>query len=181
MSGSPKNIQRDGRWVHPKTSEDINFSTQQSIYSATPQANGPTAVHVDYAEVHSNILAAVTCPVSNQVIMGVYMDPPVGDNVPFRVKASIINYASILVGYGPASITGTDDPIDEQYYLPFIYEFDDLIMVPALASGDTNFGKALFIGLCLQPPITITATPQLGQLSVQNLGVKPPTMQNAIS
>lgn len=183
---SPKNIQRDGRWTKPETASDLALATETTIITTTIKVNADPVVYVDMAQAHiSNAAFAITT--ANQRCIGCYLTPPVGDNVPYRVKASITafgqpvynNDQAIVIGYAPAVITGTDDIIEDPYYIPFQSSFDDLIIVPALVSGDPFFGRALCIALACQ---TAQASNHvLGSISVQSLGVKPPTMQNAVS
>lgn len=188
MSGSPKNIQRDGTWTVPKTSLDEAFAAEVALNLTLYKTSGPAAVAVDQASVQSqaNILTVIT--IANRRSLGIFMTAPEGDNVPFRIKAGAhapgldiheVNFA-IVIGYGPASITGSNDIIEDVYYLPFRDTFDDLVMVPALVSGDTYFGRALSISIAAQAGAAVN-NHIAAYLSVQNLGVKPPTMQNAVS
>ena len=186
---APKNIQRDGLWTKPDSSEDLSFGASVLV-SAAPQVNSDGAVHVDYAQAHSIRTATFTTSgVDHCRCMGVLMQPPDGDNTPYRVKASahiqsLADYSewhAIVVGYAPASPTGSNDQVAQSYWIPFKKHFDDLIMVPALDSGDPNFGRALVIAVAMCPGPAITNYTAQAQLSVQNLGIKPPTMQNAVS
>ena len=189
MSGPAINVQRDGFWIEPKTADELSWPTATAVTAATYKANAKTAVHVDKAQAFAR--SDMTLSADQIELIGIYMTPPVGDNVPFRVKASmgqLIGGAAahtqcIVVGYGPASLTGSDDEIDEPYIIPFLHGvgFDELVIVPALDSGDGNYGNPLFFGVgflagSAQAGIWTTAC-----ISVQNLGVKPPTMQNAVS
>ena len=188
MSGSPKNISRDATWIEPKTADDLTWPTQTAQNSATVTVNAKTAVHTDKA--NATCRAAMT--VSSQFLecIGVYMQAPVGDNVPYRVKADLVvvgqsgtfNNQAVVVGYGPASPTGTNDTIDEPYFITFDQQrFDDLIIVPALDSGDPNYGRPLFVGVAHLAGQAVSGLYCFAHVSVQNLGVKPPTMQNAVS
>ena len=116
----------------------------------------------------------------------VYIDPPVGDRVPYRVKAhasgadSAVSFM-IAVGYAPASITGTDDIISEPLYLPFHKSIDQLIVVEEEESGDTYEGRALCFAVIAQADNAGIGDYIRAHISVQNMAVKPPTMQNAVS
>ena len=93
-----------------------------------------------------------------------------------------INNPMLVVGYAPASPTGSDDVIDQPYFIPFNQgEFDDVIIVPKLLDADPNFGRALYIGVVFCPGTTVSSLPAIGHISVQNLGIKPPTMHWAVS
>ena len=189
MSGAPKNIQRDGFWIEPKTADELTWPTFSTVTSPTFNANAKTAVHTDYAQCFAR--SDMTVGADQIELIGVYMSPPEGDNFPYRVKASmgqLIGGAAahtqcIVIGYGPASPTGSDDAIDEPYIIPFLHGvgFDELITVPALDSGDANFGNPLFFGVGFMAGSAQSGIFTTACLSVQNLGVKPPTMHNAVS
>jgi len=115
-----------------------------------------------------------------------YLLAPLGDRTPYRVKASVAitdtdTKRFIVVGYAPASITGTSDLIADPVYIPFIGQFDDLLLVPAVEELDPNYGRALAVGIVVYAGAQLTNESVQGHLSVQRLGTKPPTMHNAVS
>ena len=189
MSGSAKNIQRDGYWVNPKTSSDIGWSNDTALTSTAPVANLLTTKQTAKACVQSNA-TAVTQAIDTQKIIGVLMQEPIADNTPYRIQAgacvvgqshTIDNFA-IVIGYAPASPTGTNDTIEDPFYIPFRHSFDGMVIVPHLESGDTYFGRALFVGIAHQAGLAIspTALHIKASLSVQRLGTTPPTMNFAV-
>lgn len=187
MSGSPKNIQRDGTWIEPKTADDLSWPNASTITAATYTANAKSTVFVDKANAHAR--ANMTLSAGQLELIGVYLLAPDGDNVPYRVKADLcvvgqsgtFNNQAVIVGYGPASPTGTNDTIDEPYIITFDQQrFDDLIMVPALDSGDPNYGRPLFFGVAHLAGQAVAGLEVCAHISVQNLAVKPPTMLNAV-
>lgn len=177
---SPVNIQRDGIWTNPKTTADISWSTATAISTSPPLMNGDAVTYTDKAQAQA-VHSVATVNAGTGSAIGVLMDPPQGENWPYRVQASCRYEASILIGYAPATPDGNDDIIEDEYYIPFERNFDGLIFVPALSSGDTYFGRALAIGVEVQPKSNVAALPILAHISVQNLGLKPPTMQYAVS
>lgn len=188
MSGAPKNIQRDGIFADPDSAK-FTFSTVNAANVGNILLNGPTAVNMDFASIACDVTDAITVTGSEKCAMGLYINGPIGDRTPYRVKATLkaggtapeVSNALLAIGFAPSSITGSDDIIVLPVYIPFKEEFDDIIIVESQISGDTFFGRALAIAVVLQPSSTITTKSIYATLSVQNLGVKPPTMQNAIS
>jgi len=115
-----------------------------------------------------------------------YLLAPLGDRTPYRVKASIAitdtdTKTFIVVGYAPASITGAGDLIDEPVLIPFIGQYDDLVLIPAVEDTDPNYGRALAVGIVVYAGAVLSNEAVQGHLSVQRLGTKPPTMHNAVS
>ena len=189
MSGSPKNIQRDGIWCLPKTSAIQPWSTAFLVGAATGLMSGPAAVNPDVGFVQSSHTDGQSLSINELVAIGVYLDPPQDDSTPYRVKASVFLMAEnaiesngvLMLGYGPASPTGTDDVIDEPYYIPFGQKLDELLLVQTLDSSDPNYGRPLAFAVCATSGSTTTNQDILAHISVQNLGTKPPTMINAVS
>ena len=182
------NIQRDGNWVKPETASNVAWSSQSALANTTFLMSGPTAVNVDKGTVQA-AEGTYTVSAGNQEAIGVFMQAPVSDNTPYRVQASgrVLGFKdydegwAIGIGYAPASITGSDDSIEDPMYIPFHRSFDGLIMVPALESGDTFYGRALAIALVNQAGLAMSSLHIKGNLSVQNLAVKAPTMQYSVA
>lgn len=189
MNGSPKNIQRDGLWSKPETALDLAWSTQDNSTATTQRMNSSGSVVMDKGNAHAEYQTVLAITTDYRRSIGVLIQQPEKDNHPYRVLASgningfdkNLNGFAIMVGYAPLSPTGSDDVIEDPYFIPFAEEFDGLIQVPHLVAGDTYFGRALAIGLVAIAGETVSAAHIYGQISVQNLGVKPPTMQNAVS
>ena len=184
---SPKNIQRDGTYVIPKTTDQLTWPASSDPMADTVTVNAKAAVHSDFAEAHAR--SAVTIAVDQMEIIGVYIEEPRDDRVPYRIKASALisgqtftlSGACIVIGYAPASPTGAGDTIDEPVMLPFRDNFDDLVIVENLASGDPNYDRALFIGVGIIAETAVTALNAFANISVQRLAVKPPTMQYSVA
>lgn len=189
MSGPANNIQRDATWIIPDDTVDLTaWPSATNLNTGQVFANAKTAVHPDVGS--CQIRRQMTLAQDQLECVGVYMDPPRGDNTPYRVKANLtmvgmsgtICNGAIVVGYAPASITGSDDIIDNVNIITFDQEpYDDVIMVPPLDSGDSNYGRPLFFGVAHLAGQAATNIYAFAYLSVQNLAIKPPTMQNAIS
>lgn len=182
---APKNIQRDGWYLDPNGTE-YSFPTAVSI-AGSPVMSGPSAAAVDYAEAANNAVSGVTIGADKESAIGVLMDPPSVDRVPYRIKASveIPNVGDpktfICIGYAPASPTGSGDVITGARYIHFTEDFDDLVIVEPEKEGETYYGRALVIALLLRAENAFTDKKVVARLSVQSLAVKPPTMQNAVS
>lgn len=182
-----KNIQRDCTFAQPLTSGLLDFATESTLNQPTCLMNSSGSTNVDFASCQSDHTATYSLTAANKRALGVLMQPPVADRVPYRIKASAINpYVAtkfaIVIGYAPASPSGSDDSIDEPVYIPFTEVFDDTVIVETLDSGDGNYGRALAIGVAMIADATgLTTDPVLVHLSVQNLSVKPPTMAQAIA
>lgn len=184
---SPKNIQRDCKFAQPLTSGILDWATEDAISLATCAMNSSGSVNVDFASAQSDHTVVRGVGAGNKRVLGVLMQEPENDRVPYRIKASALNMYedskfAIVIGYAPASPTGINDSIDEPVYIPFDREFDETVIVEALDSGDGNFGRALAVGVCYLGDATgYTNDPVLVHLSVQNLSVKPPTMAQAVA
>lgn len=182
---APKNIQRDGTYLYPKDVLIVPGSEYLAT-ATTVLSNGPSATAIDYAKATLDFEANTAITILFARTFGIFINQPVGDRHPYRVKAALAYHeyvgavSNLIIGYGPATQTGSDDVITEIVKIPFLSIYDDLIIVDALPPGDALENRSLFIGIELNPAVAITATAR-GHISVQNLGVKPPTMQNAVS
>lgn len=181
---TPVNIQRDGTFIDLAAAR-IDMSSASLITSGTDFANSDGAVHADFASASHNYAQSVTVVSGSIATFGVFMKQPVRDRQPYRIKMGgtlVTNQGTealvAVIGYGPASLTGTDDTIALSHYFPFITSIDEMVIIEAQLEGDTYFGRPLFIGIGISD---VNAGTLFADMSVQNLGVKPPTMQNAIS
>ena len=169
------NIQRDGCWTNPDTTDNLTWSSAFTMGSTTPVFNNSGSVNVDVGTAHS--VATATYSAGQAEAIGVLMNQIPDDNLPFRVKASVQLGGAVIIGYADASPSGTDDTINEAYYIPFVYVLDEVIMVPY----DSNYDeRAICIAVAPQAG-SGSSQVQIAQLSVQSLSVKPPTMLNAVS
>lgn len=182
------NVQRDGLYIDPSDDLKLAWSATQTSYQALTSVKLAGTVPVDYAAVEVDD-AAYTLNANQKTGIGVMIQQPLGDRTPYRVKAHVHTpgnqgqrYA-ILVGYAPASPITGDNTVAAQTILPFDQKFDDLIMVENEADGDTFDGRAMVFAIVMYNPTgsSLSNSVSYGALSVQNLGVKPPTMQNAVS
>lgn len=182
---APKNIQRDGTYADP---HKAMVASSASVSASTPGANSDGNVHYDYGSAqHNYATTTVTNTAGNVSCFGVWMTPPRKDRHPYRVKINghLIGTEeenprlALVIGYAQDTITGTDllqDPI----YLPIDGgQMDDLIIMEDVLKTNPDYDMPIYFGIAV---IGIaTAATYFAQISVQNLGVKPPTMQNAIS
>jgi hypothetical protein len=188
MSGSPKNIQRDAIFVAP-AGQDSNASSAVGVITNPSITSGIATVYPDFSSVSLIRATFQNIAAGSMKCLGVAMPPPNGDRNPYRVKAFVSipglpgseHKGFIMIGYLPASPTGVDDAVEESVLIPFISSFDDLIMVEQLVPSHILEGRALSISVCIAPSATLASSGVTAHISVQNLGVKPPTMQNAVS
>jgi hypothetical protein len=178
------NLQRDGVF-YESGSNEVTWATQYVESSETALVTIPPVVNYDYGVVYSNRFQTSWTTTQLRAI-GLAMQHPQGDRTPYRVKAGILVSgdegfrAQIMVGYGPASLaSGIDLQVDEPRYFPLVS--DDEIIVENQLPGDTYYGRPVIFSVVIAPPKTNANAVVFAHLSVQNLGVKPPTMQNAIS
>jgi len=148
--------------------------------------NGDPVVYDDIASLNLANGGDISLAANYMSGAACYLLAPLGDRTPYRVKASIAitdtdTKTFIVVGYAPASVTGTADLIAEPMYIPFYGQYDDLLLVPAVDDLDPNYGRALAIGIVVYAGAVLTNEQVQGHLSVQRLGTKPPTMHNAVS
>lgn len=141
----------------------------------TVDSNG--IVNYDYGYVTANTTSGDTTIGPNQwANLGLLIEPPGKDRIPYRVQASVNSKAAVVLGYAPVTIAAGDIAISLPRYIPFVGTFDGLITVEP---ADIYAGRALYIGVATAEQVTNGNL--AGYVSAQNLGVKPPTMQNAIS
>lgn len=189
MSGPFVNIQRDGSYVKVESAAGkLSFPAGNDPTSATLIVNAKTTVFDMYG--YAQLAPSKYSIIGDQLnTIGLYMDPPRLDRYPYRVKVSVAASDSIgqnvnmvlIVGYAPETIVGLDDEVAFPQYIPFRDTMDDLIIIEPLPSGDALEDRPLYFGLGVQPIEDIASDHVYGHISVQNLGIRPPTMHNAIS
>lgn len=183
---APKNIQRDAQFIFPDATRDIGWSADWPVTNPTGRANSDALVQEDFATVHSAHNTAIAIAANNTQGVGVNIRQPIGDRTAYRIKARAQNSqgsfmcTSLCIGYALATPTGTNDIIDQPIFLPFDKNFDDLVIIEALSDGDTFYGRALTVAIVIHGGLGFTHYIN-AHLSVQNLGIKPPTMQYAVS
>lgn len=184
---APKNIQRDGTYLNPQNAR-IGASISADI--TAPTGNSTGSVNVDVGFVQYNYGAPISLTAGQVASFGVLMKPPEKDRHPYRIKihagitdGSVLDEnpeIGLVIGYAPATPTGTDDAIESAAYFPIAgNQFDELFIIEDLDILDPLLDRALYFGIVVVGPVT--AGNLYAHLSVQNLGVKPPTMQNAVS
>lgn len=183
---APKNISRDAIYAEPG---DILVPISTSGPYTAPTVSCDGLVHYDYAKAQAGYTAPLTITADNVGGFGVFIQGPRKDRVPYRVKASIVVQDDtgqqhdarfmLLIGYASGPITTGSNVISGPMYIPFKDQLDDLVILEDILPGDDNYGEPAFFGIAVLGPVT-DAT-YFGHISVQNLGVKPPTMQNAVS
>lgn len=183
MKGSPKNLHRDGMWIKPRTLSNLSWGTQTAFGTTQLLANADPSTYDNQAQAHAYD-ANFGLTNGNVKVIGCYMKEPTGDNTPYRVIAGqeivgqydVIYSSFLVVGYAPASPTGTDDTIDQVFLIPFVSEFDGLLVVPPLDDSDANYGRALFIGVGVACDANLSSQDIMACISVQRLATTPPTL-----
>ena len=176
-------IKRDCTFIYPFEGV-IGFGAEYSSTLATVTANGPPAISPDIARAVLNSTTTVSITAGNSRCFGVFMDPPRKDRYPYRVKAcctfGLGGLNQIVVGYGPAGPTGSDDVITNIKKIPMgTSPFDDIIMVDT-ADGESAEGLPIFFGVEVDAAAALTTARVRANISVQNLGVSEPTMHFAV-
>lgn len=100
--------------------------------------------------------------------LGVWMDPPQEDTVPYRIKAHFQASENVFIvfGYARNGVTGSDDLVARYILLPFDKEFDEVLALPKLDSSDEYYQKPVYFGLCTG---LLSNTYAEGHISVQKL------------
>lgn len=178
------NIQRDGIYTMPRSLGVTAWSTPQSIQSANGRFSGSATVRYDIGWITASHSSPVTISQNDYVAIGMWMQQPIGDRVPYRVKANVMfpgdgaGQGFIIIGYQDAVPgDGTDDDIMQPIFIPFQSTFDDVITINPQGDLDTYFGRPVAFALGFATSQQVTAAYGIGHLSVQNMAVKPPTMQ----
>lgn len=141
------NLQRDQYHVIIEPSVSFGSST---VKNDSLVSSGPATVAIDAGMVYS-INTTPTFTAGNWGGVGLYIQPPTDDNVPFRVKAhaTALRNTFLFVGRGPATPTGTNDNVSKVIALPFDGEIDEIILVRPLDPSDPEFNNPLCIGVAL--------------------------------
>ena len=182
---TPVNIQRDGWYCNLKTSDNIPFGTPYSHTNTTPGVNTDGLVHDDYFSASSDYTATNTMAAGWMATFGGFIAPPLGDRQPYRVHASILipvdgdAMGCITLGWGPATITGTNDLISQPKQLAFYVSANSMFVCELAPTVEE--GRPLFVGVSVAATKQLTDATIQAHVSCQNLGLRPPTMQNAIS
>ena len=181
------NVQRDGIYIEPDGPATA-WPAQTNLVN-NPVVNGPAAIHSDYGMARTGLASTITVGPGFASYIGVPFYSNSQDRMPFRVKASIFCddpglvhlTGLIVVGYPPASPTGTGDTWNGCMSIPFVNSFDDLVIVEPEPDGGTYAGRPIGIALAIAPNFALSTDACQGSLSVQYLGTVPPTMLNAVS
>lgn len=178
------NLRRDGFFhdIYDTGKSSFSAALAGSVKALTVNA-GDLTVYDTFASLRVDRTAGVTCAAASWRGAGCFISQPGADMTPYRVKAyartliPTTNFA-IIVGYAPATITGSDDALAENIVIPFDTSFDQLLMIPKLPEGDTYEDRALAFGILIGE-----CTSQLVQahLSVQKLSVSPPAFAQSVS
>lgn len=174
MNSPPINIQRDGLYINNEQADQA--WSPEFLVASTHPFEGLATVFIDKGSVHTYLPSTITAGYLESI--GVYMQNTLGDRTPYRCQGSIpIAKGFLIIGYGPATPTGTDTII-EPVYIPINNNFDITVIVE---ESPTYPERALAFSIAFHTSGALTADPTPAVLSIQNLGVKPPTMQNAVS
>lgn len=159
-----KNISRDAFWINAlETTSKINFSTTTQEIATNGTVN----------QVVGSVASADVSGTGGNYGVGVLMDSNDEERTPYRVKAYVPTNDNvyIIVGYAPASPTGSDIP-EQPWMMHMVGEFDEIIMLPATT---TYAGRAIMFGIK-----TELVAIQHAVLSVQKLDVSPPQFAIAV-
>lgn len=195
---APKNIQRDATFIRLQRDErkvDWNPTVRGVGTSKDGRMNSLDTVFIDFFGLRAtNTTAAPAITPGSYSAVGGYIQQPLADRAPYRIKATVncpakgADNGMILIGYRdsaaqlPSGVFAPNAAVIDAYEISFKGEIDVLVMVDPVETGQPNDGSPLAIALAFTPHVATDASDfVLGQLSVQNLGVKPPTMQNAVS
>lgn len=177
------NIWRDSRFTAP-LGVSVKFPAESKLIDEV-KVNANPMVHIDYGSINAGNGSLITTSQGNGQAIGMYFPSHNLDRAPYRVKASYqVAGASvsgnILVGYGPASPEGVDDIVEKVLRIPFKDTFDDLLVIEPVKKGDDLANRPTFLGIEIVADNAIKSKSALATLSVQNLGVKPPTMHSTV-
>lgn len=164
------NIDRDCFWLTSLlTADKIGWSS-----NTAGLVNSDGVVHTDVATLRST---GATSGTGTQAV-GVFMSPPLEDNVPYRVKlhAPADDALFLLLGYAPGTITGTDDALSHYWYMPVEYDLDEVIMLPAHDPGDSLYNRPYCFGVACQSTVVAEIA-----MSVQKLDIAPPQFGKGVS
>ena len=160
------NLQRDQFWCEPGITF-IPWSTTAN------RGNSDGIVHTDVGRLQT----AASAPAIANSMVGVHMQQPVGENTPYRVKAycNVGFSMSLCIGYNQGTVTGTNDTISDQLFLPIegVGIVDEIVNVKASSNDDpiyfgiyTAVGSSVFLTVAL---------------SVQRLNTVPPRYASVVS
>lgn len=182
---SPKNIQRDGLYINFDPAIRLTWSSEGDISGASGIITTNPNVAYDFGSATADFKASASVTAGKYVAIGLAMQQPVGDRVPYRVKARTylpdneVGTSFLMLGYTDVdSNVGTDVAVDGFSAIAFKDYLDELIILEP--NPEAYEGRPVIFGIGYFTSGTLTGRLP-AQLSVQNLGVKPPTMQNAVS
>lgn len=176
---SPKHIQRDGTHISPYPGTAVVAYGLNDIGVLPAIAGTRGGIDYDYGWVTAN--EEITIPDGGYALIGVVIDPPRKDRIPYRVKASVFGQGAIILGEIRGA-TGSPVSVQDVRPIPFRDSYDDLLIIEPNYLVDDGDYNPIFIGVATyDEDAGVTAVRRASQISVQNLGIKPPTMQNAVS
>lgn len=180
---APKNIQRDALYIDLNPATRLTWGSLNDLDGTTAVVTTGSSVVYDYGSAIAR--EGVAFQDGKYTACGVAIQQPIGDRIPYRVKASSDRITTgsgsplIIVGYTDENNTvGQNAPVEAVALIMFKGYFDDLIIMEP--NPQAYLGRPLIFGVGYATSdnnFEVLA----GQISVQNLGVKPPTMQNAVS
>lgn len=197
MMGPAKHVQRDGVYLQPGA-KIVSWGSRTSLITVNGVATTIDAVAYDYGAVYANHTNTHNLSPGEYKAIGINIVQPAGDRLPYRVQAAIgcpqfQNYSGfIMVGFTPApaevtmlpegpELLAVDQQVEKPVFIPFQRTFDGLIVIEPEVSGSPDIDKSITFAVGITADSEITAASILGMLSAQQLGVRPPTMQNAVS
>lgn len=169
---APVNIRRDGFWTNPLVTARLTFGTPTAPLAGNPGFNNDNVVKFDQAAVM--IAESLTMSALQVACAGVQMNHIQHDNMPLRIQAKTLESSQLIIGWCDAVTTGVDDAINEAFFMPFLYDCDCTIVVPPPTTGYE--GRALAVAVGVYPFSAKSAQDTIMSLSVQSVGISPPTM-----
>ncbi len=167
------NIQRDTFWIYPSEQRNLQWSGIQSIHNNLPVCNCAGGVNIDVGMAHAR--QNISLKLGQMVCIGTLMIQVPKDNSPYRVKARTPGEAGIIVGYLREQYKSENNVIHDPLMITFNDFYDDILMLP---DDIPNRSYPVIFALANMDRVSKN---KVGTISVQNLGLKPPTMQKAVS
>ena len=178
------NLFRDQLHTNPDQA-DIGWSGPNAI-GRTIYVTTNGFVHQDQGFAQS-IWATLSANTTNWHGSGLLITGSIRDRTPYRVKGYIQATDALVFacyGYAPLAPAGVNDLVTKLTVLPIGNladskgVIDEVILVPGLNEGDTEFGKPLFFGFAV---VANTAAKVNYFMSVQNLSKTSPTFAASMS
>lgn len=167
------NLQRD-QFHSDFAVQNLAYSTSSGLGTII-NGNSDGTVYKDAKTARATGLA--TNVAGNWSSIGILMEPPAEESIPYRVKAYVNTSGPkewfVVAGEGPVSPTGTDDVINPVLSFPVGVDgkFDEVLLVP-------KSNNAVYIGIAVGESAGLRST---ASISVQRLSVASPQFSSAVA